>query len=242
MNFEGQGVKDTNAIYNINFSKFLLFWFKFCILYHLRKQFLIWELFPLSVKEKAQWTRKVKQKRLCTGFLVRFTLDLNAVLHWIFSPARPLSLLLKALNKRLFFSLTATQILEIKVVAEFLLKCLNQFKKKQSIIFWSWNMQAVQYGTIGYWNKIHLWVILWTCTLCDTSLHFVIFLSSVWLLFPSTVYGRRDIYEPLTRTSSRIVRVHSLWKIKISAHRPKIFTNKYLIPTYWIVTNENICL
>ena len=27
---------------------------------------------------------------------------------------------------------------------------------------------------------------------------------------------------------------HSLWKIKISAHRTKKFTNRYLIPTYWI--------
>ena len=35
---------------------------------------------------------------------------------------------------------------------------------------------------------------------------------------------------------------HSLWKVKISAHRPKKNTNKYLILTNWIVINENIRL
>ena len=36
--------------------------------------------------------------------------------------------------------------------------------------------------------------------------------------------------------------LHSLWKVKILAHQPKKFTSKCLIPTYWIVTNDNICL
>ena len=35
---------------------------------------------------------------------------------------------------------------------------------------------------------------------------------------------------------------HSLFKVKISAHRPKIFAEKCLTSIYWIVTNENIVL
>ena len=36
--------------------------------------------------------------------------------------------------------------------------------------------------------------------------------------------------------------IHSLLKVEISAHRPKIYANKCLISIQWIVINENIDL
>ena len=56
----------------------------------------------------------------------------------------------------------------------------------------------------------------------------------LWLLSFNYIYNRLQMGQSFL--------FHSLGKIKISAHWPKKFENKYLIPTYLMVKNENICL
>ena len=81
----------------------------------------------------------------------------------------------------------------------------------------------------------------------SSNLKIVQFVKRNWSFVASRVRGAAETFH-WTGQRSYILKasfhatVHSLLKVKISAHRPNFFANKCFISIHWIVLNQNIGL